>query len=153
MNKIEQVKTLLESGYNCGQAIMAAFAWECGISRELALKISLNLGGGCAFRGEICGAVSATLLIYGIKFGTDRPNDELNEEIVYHYSSEYVREFTSIHGSIRCRELLGHDLSNPDGFARIMEDGLFKLKCSRFVLDSARILEQKLNETNKRIGL
>lgn len=125
------------------------FAEECGISREIALRLSAGLGGGCAYRGEICGAVSAAILIYGLCYGSELPNDELNEEIVYHHSSEHIREFSGTHGSIRCRELLGHDLSNPDGFAKIMEDGLFKLKCSRFVLDSARLLKMKLDETNK----
>ena len=149
MNKIDQIKQNLEVGYNCAQVIMAAFAEECGISREIALKLSAGLGGGCAYRGEICGAVSASLLIYGLCYGSDLPNDELREEIVYHHSSEHIREFTSMHGTIRCRELLGHDLSNPDGFAEIMEDGIFKLKCSRFVIDSARILERKLDETIK----
>jgi len=151
MSKAEKVRQNLAAGYNCAQSIMAAFAEDYGISRELALKLSLNLGGGCAFKGEMCGAVSTAFLIYGLHFGSDMANDELAEEIVYQLSSSHIREFKDLHGKLQCHELLGYNISNPDDFATIMEDDLFKLKCSGFILDSVRILESNIAETEKKL--
>lgn len=146
MSKIEDIRANLTTGYNCGQAIMAAFAEDYGISRETAIKMSMNLGAGCAFRGELCGAVSAALLIYGLHYGTDQVNDELKQEIVFHLSSEHLNEFKELFGSLNCRELLGLDVKNPDDFLRINEDDLFRLKCTRFVSESARILIRNIEE-------
>ena len=150
MSKTETVKSNLEQGYNCAQAILAAFAGDYGMSRDLALKLSLNLGGGCAFRGEICGAVSTALLIYGLHFGSEQPVDELSQEIVFHLSSDHIREFKQTFGTITCRELLGRDIGSPDDFAMIMENDLFRLKCPKFILDSVRILERNIEEAEEK---
>ena len=37
---------LFQEGYNCSQAVFAAFADKYGIDRELALRLSASFGGG-----------------------------------------------------------------------------------------------------------
>jgi C_GCAxxG_C_C family probable redox protein len=151
MSKSELVTQNLKKGYNCAQAIMEAYAVNYGLSREQALKLSHNLGGGFAFRGELCGAVSAALLIYGLHFGSDRVHDELSEEIIFHLSSEHTRKFIELHGTLQCKELLGCNMNNQDDFSNLMDDDFFKMKCFRFVLDSVQILEQNIRETENKI--
>ncbi len=151
MSKTDKVKHYLEQGYNCGQAIMAAFAEDYGMTTEAMMKLSFNLGGGLGFQGGICGALSSALLIYGLQFGSDQPNDELPCEVVYQLSMAHIGKFSDTFGTTQCKELLGYDISNPDDFARIMEDDLFQLKCVRFIIESVRILEHNISETKKKI--
>jgi hypothetical protein len=43
-----------------------------------------------------------------------------------------------------CRELLGHDLSKPEGRKAAYEKGLFTTLCPQFVRDAVEIVEQLL---------
>ena len=144
MKKLDKVKYYSLNGYNCGQSILAAFGEDYGLNKELAFKLGQNLGMGCTHRGEICGAVSAALLIYGLKYGSDQPNDELSNEIVYNLSNEHIAEFEELHGTIQCKELLGYNVAIPEEMEKIMELNLFRFKCPNLIFDSARILERKI---------
>ena len=146
MDRLEKIRQLSEKGYNCAQVILGAFCDEYDLPEETALKLSYNLRAGCAFRGEICGAVSAALLVYGLAFGSADPKDERAEEIVYRLSKEHMEEFEKLHGSLQCKDLLGYDVSDSADMESITEQNLFKWKCPALVRDSAMILERKINE-------
>jgi C_GCAxxG_C_C family probable redox protein len=151
MQKLEKVREYADAGYNCVQSVLAAYGEDYGLARQHALKLSQDLGAGVNFRGEFCGAILAALMIYGLRFGSDKPNDELSNEILYKLSSEHIREFEAIHGSVQCNELLGYDVNVPEDFEKITEQGLFKWKCSNFIKDSVKILERKIEETKRKI--
>jgi len=146
------VRQYYSNGYNCAQSILAAYGEEYGLNKELALKLAQNLGMGCAYRGEICGAVSAALLVYGLKYGSDQPNDELSNEIVFNLSDEHIKEFEELHGSIQCKDLLGYSPIIPEDLDEIISQKLFLFKCPNFIFDSVRILESKIEKTeNKKL--
>jgi len=153
MGKTEDARHYLSLGYNCGQAILAVFARDNGLPVETALRLSYNLGGGCAFQGGLCGSLSAAFLIYGLHFGSDQPNDELAEEVVYQLSRQHTSEFLDLFGATTCNDLLGYDIRNPDDFAKIMEDKLFQLKCSRYIMESVRILEHQIQVTEDKMNI
>jgi hypothetical protein len=56
-----------------------------------------------------------------------------------------VDRFTALHGSIECRELIGYDLSDSAESKLARKNKVFENKCSSFVYDSARILEDILH--------
>ncbi len=45
-----------------------------------------------------------------------------------------------------CRQLLGRDLSTPEGMKEAKDKGLFSSICPRMVQDAVEILEEMLNE-------
>jgi hypothetical protein len=47
-------------------------------------------------------------------------------------------------GSLICRELLGCDISTPDGFQSAKERELFSTVYPRFVQDAAKIVEEMI---------
>ena len=53
--------------------------------------------------------------------------------------------FRERHGALTCRDLLGCDISTPEGFARAKERGLFDTVCAKLVKDSVEILEDMLS--------
>jgi len=137
MNYVECAVARFAQGCNCAQAVLAAYAPQFGLEPEIALRLAAPFGGGMARMGETCGAVTGAFLVIGLQSG------EAKEEI-YQIVREFVRRFAARHGSIRCRELLGCDLSTPEGLQRAREQGLFSTRCRGFVRDSAEIVSELL---------
>ena len=97
-----------------------------------------------AGRGETCGAVSGALMVIGLRYGRTRTDDEVAKERAYSLAQEFVQEFESRHGSVFCRDLLGYDISTPDGLASAGQENLGATLCPNFVRDAAEILEDLL---------
>ena len=137
MNYVECAVARFAQGCNCAQAVLAAYAPQFGLEPEIALRLAAPFGGGMARMGETCGAVTGAFLVIGLQSG------EAKEE-TYQLVREFVRRFAARHGSIRCRELLGCDLSTPEGLQLAREQGLFSTRCRGFVRDSAEIVSELL---------
>jgi C_GCAxxG_C_C family probable redox protein len=144
MGRIERAVSLFSEGFNCAQAVLAAFGPDLGLERELALKLAGAFGGGMARMGEACGAVTGGLMALGLKFGPTRAGDEAAKEWAYGLACRFFKEFEAWNGSILCRELLGCDLSAPEGRKRAKEAGLHSSRCPGFVRAAAEILERLL---------
>lgn len=115
-----------------------------GLDHELALKVAGALGGGMARMGEQCGAVTGAFMVIGLKYGKTKTEDDGARERTYELVGEFVKRFKSRHGSICCRELLGYDLSNPEGRKAAYEQGLFTTLCPQIVKNATEILEEIL---------
>jgi C_GCAxxG_C_C family probable redox protein len=145
--KTERAKQFHELGYGCAQAVLASFAEDYGLSEEAALRISTGFGSGMGRLCEVCGALTGAFMVIGLKHGkvvTDGNKYGTNTETTYRLVAELSRKFRARNGSIYCRELIGHDLSNPEERAKVVELGLFRTTCGKCVLDSVELLEETL---------
>ena len=141
MNKIDTAVSLFNEGFSCSQAVFCAFADELGIERSAALKIASAFGGGMAGMGLTCGAVTGAMMVIGAKHGRFRVDDAAAKQKTYEMTKEFFRAFTEQHGSITCRDLLGSDISTPEGKQQAEASGLTKTLCPRLVGDAERIIE------------
>jgi len=66
------------------------------------------------------------------------------EEETYRLVKEFVDRFKSRNGLIICRELLGCDISTPEGMKLAEEKKLVTTLCPKLVQDVAEIIEQIL---------
>lgn len=144
MTRIEEAVSCLREGSSCSQAIMAAYGPMFGMDREMALKIASGFGGGMGRMAETCGVVTAAFMVLGLKFGS-AASDRQAKEAVYTRVKEFAALFKAIHGSILCRDLLGCDLSTPEGLALAQEKRLFSTICPPYVETAADILEEMLS--------
>lgn len=96
----ERAVELFMEGKNCSQSVFAAFATDFGLSEETALNISIGLGGGVGRMREVCGAVSGSAMVVGLKY----PN--LDKAGVYEKVRAIAEEFKKTNPSIVCKELL-----------------------------------------------
>ena len=64
---------------------MFAFADDCNIDQDTALKIATGFGGGIALTGEICGACSAGVMLLGLKHGRGIKEDKSYKIDTYKY--------------------------------------------------------------------
>ncbi len=131
-----------QQGFACSQAVVAAFAPKLGVSPEAALKAAAGFGGGLGRQAQTCGAVNGACIVIGLRYGSTDPNDKDAKEFTYHTVREFCRQFRARHKTLQCRELLGCDISTPEGLALAREKKLFTTQCPRFVGEAAEILEQ-----------
>lgn len=104
----EKAQAYFKKGYNCSQAVFAAYADLYGLDEEMALRLSASFGGGIGRMRSVCGCATAMFMIAGLETGcTDGANQAgkgKNYEVVQHLAEEYKREAG---GSMICSELLG----------------------------------------------
>ncbi|MBE5940656.1 MAG: C_GCAxxG_C_C family protein [Lachnospiraceae bacterium] len=105
----EKAVRLFKDGFNCSQAVFAAFADKYGMDEETALKLSSSFGGGMGRMREVCGAVSGMFMVAGLETGSANPGDKEGKAYNYQVVRELADEFKKENGSIICRELLGLD--------------------------------------------
>jgi C_GCAxxG_C_C family probable redox protein len=95
--------------------------------------------------GDTCGAVTGALMVIGLKYGQTTGEDKAAKEKSYELVREFVKRFRARNrGCIACRELLGADISTPDGMQKIREKQAFTTMCPKFVRDAAEIVEELL---------
>jgi C_GCAxxG_C_C family probable redox protein len=144
-------KKLFYEGFSCSQAVFTPYAGEYGISREKSLKLTQVLGGGISHMGLTCGAVMGALLVIGLHFGRSRAEDQAARDLTYALAQKFCQRFTELHGSIECSNLIGCSLKTARGLALANEKGLFQKYCSGFVEDACRLLEEIIQEGQKKL--
>jgi C_GCAxxG_C_C family probable redox protein len=141
MTKTEQAISLFKEGFSCSQAVLAVYAAGLGLSRETALKISQPFGGGIAKSGDWCGAVTGAFLVIGLKHGRVRADDAAAKDRTYALVQEFIKRFKAKHGTARCNDLLGCDISSPEGQKTIEEKKLHQTRCEPLIRDVIEILD------------
>lgn len=144
--KPEQAVNMFQEGSNCSQAVISVYAEESGLSRNIALKIAQGFGGGLGRMSQTCGAVTGAFMVLGLKYGNDDIHDKEAKERVYRLVREFSRRFESRNNSIICRELLGCDISNPEGIIAAKKNGLLTSVCPKMVKEAVEILDEMVNE-------
>ena len=144
MNRADKAASLFNDGFNCSQSVFASFAVDMGMERDVALKTAQSFGGGMAQMGQTCGAVTGAFMVIGLKYGRTRADDDEAKRRTYALVREFVEQFKARNGTILCRELLGCDISTPEGNRAAKEKGLFSTVCPGFVRDAVGILEKIL---------
>jgi C_GCAxxG_C_C family probable redox protein len=133
-------------GYSCSQAALAALAPGLGMDETTALQVAGAFGGGISRLGLTCGAVTGALMAIGLKHGMVDPADRAAKERSAALGRRLAEAFTTRHGSITCRDLLGGDISQPDQHSLLRERGLFDTVCPRLVADAELLAAQILCE-------
>ena len=121
-------------GYNCAQSILLALykQIEPDEKNELVPKIAAGFGGGLGRCGSVCGAVTATIMAVGIKYGSNEVDPEKQAK-VYAYSSELFKQFEKQHGTVYCRDLIKCDLSKPEELAKARREKVFDKACVNLI--------------------
>lgn len=140
---IKTAQDRFAQGLNCSQAVFSAYASQLGIDDEAALKLASPFGGGVAHQGNVCGAVTGALMALGLGRG-NATTDKKDE--TYRLAEDFIKRFQERHGTILCRELIGHDISTPGGLQNAREQNVFKTICPGLVKDAAELVAEFLDE-------
>jgi len=132
---------LFRSGFTCSQAVLAAFSDSYGLDRNSALKIACGLGAGLRC-SEVCGSVSGAVLVIGLKYGHTDAKDRAAKRTCDAKVEEFLRAFRERSGHLTCRDILGCDVSTPEGKKKALDEKLFTTVCVDTVINAAALLEE-----------
>lgn len=155
-NRVEKAARLFKEGYNCAQAVVAAFSDLYGIDEETALRLSCSFGAGIGRMREVCGAVSGMAIIAGLENGVVDGKDVKGKKDNYDLVNVLVDEFKKTNGTIICRELLGkkkNESKKVDTMPDARNDEYYRTRpCLKQVIECATIVEQHIIENSKKIN-
>lgn len=138
----ELAKDLFIEGYNCSQAVLAAFEDEIGLDLETCLKIASSFGGGMGRLREVCGAVSGMFMVAGLIYGYTDPKDYSAKTEHYRRIQQLAKQFEEQNGSIVCRELLGLSVKADAPVPEKRTEQYYKKRpCAELVEQAAAIMD------------
>lgn len=146
MSRAEEAVSCFNGGFNCSQAVLSTYSEQLGMDKEIAFKVACAFGAGMGRMADTCGAVTGAFMVLGLKYGKFTADDEAAKEKTYALVSEFTRRFKARNGTIVCKELLGADMSTPEGMKYAKEHKLAAKLCPKFVNDAAEIVEEMLKE-------
>ena len=143
-SRVEEVVKTHAEGFSCAQALLAVYGPELGMDRETALKVAGGFGGGMGRMAGTCGAVTGAYMVIGLVHSMTKKGDLQQKELSYETIREFAEKFKGRNGTLVCRELMGVDVSTPEGFAESKAKNIARTVCPKFVRDAAEILEEML---------
>lgn len=130
-------------GQDCSQVVAAHYADRLGINEDELNKMAAAFGGGLGI-GETCGAVVGAMMVLGLRYGHKGADDPQNRDAMMGKRAEFLQKWGEKRSSCSCRELLGHDISKPGEFDKVLAEGLLFDFCPELVLDAIEILDGML---------
>lgn len=140
--RVNRAVTLMKSGYNCSQSVVAAYADLYGLSEPMALRVASSFGGGIGKMRLTCGAASGMFILAGLDCGSTDAKDSAAKAHNYKVVQRLAAEFKAVTGSITCGELLG---LRPAYDAEGNQINCTKLPCVELVALASRIFGEYLN--------
>lgn len=118
------------SGLLCAESVVSALASAQGISSEFMPMIATGFCSGIARTGGPCGALTGAVMGIGLDSGRNSSGESVQPTCAA--KQRLVSQFEEEFGAKDCFELLGCDLSTPEGQTAFKEGNLNKL-CAKFV--------------------
>jgi C_GCAxxG_C_C family probable redox protein len=143
MSNADKAVATFKEGFSCSQAVLSPYCEHFGLDRDTALKISTGFGGGMHL-GQTCGAVTGAIMVIGLKYGRTKASDQASKAKTYEIVAQFANEFKRRHGSITCKDLIGCDVTTPEGLKTAKDMNLFAAICSKLIADAAEILDKIL---------
>ncbi len=129
-SRVELAVAKHDKRYNCCQAVVCTYCDMFGIKEQDAFRMTEALGLGLSGLMETCGAVSAMMILAGLKNSDGNLENPETKRSSYALGKELADKFKEMNKSIVCRELKGGPLRSCTGCiadaAKIVEEVLFK---------------------------
>jgi C_GCAxxG_C_C family probable redox protein len=145
MTHKEKAVQLFNKHFHCSQAVLAAYAKECGITEEQALKLGSCFGSGMR-KGEVCGACTGALMVLGLLYGQHVSTDMKSRQRANEVNDKMMKLFAEKSGSYICNDLLGCDISTSEGVQFARDNNLFTEFCPTMVANAVDALEEIIIE-------
>ena len=144
--RTDRAVALFNSGYNCAQATLCAFADIIPIDEALLRRVASDFGGGISGTHQnVCGAVTGMLMALGLIKGYEDVTDAAHKQRLYAEGRALIEAFTAEFGTTVCGKLTSevapkfksepHPLVACHGNCRA---------CSAFVAYAVKLLEEQL---------
>ena len=85
-------------------------------------------------------------MVLGLMFGESHIGDSDERRRSNRLNDEFLNRFAMANGTFICNDLLGCDVSTPEGAQYARSNGLFKDFCPKMVASAVEILEDMIAE-------
>ena len=143
MSNADTAAAVFAQGLSCSQAVFSAYASEYGLDQDAASRIASGFGGGMGRMAQTCGAITGAYMVIGLKYGAATGDREAKEK-TYRLVREFAERFRGKNGSLVYKDLLGCDISSPEGFETMKLKGLHEKVCTGLVRDACDLLDEIL---------
>ena len=144
MNSTDVAESRFHDGYSCSQSVFSALAERWNIGPDVSLRVSAGFGGGIARSAGVCGCVTGGIMALGLAQKEIDPDANRSEkEKTTEICRQFMEVFKEQNGSIVCSELLGCDISTPEGLA-VHRQGVHRARCTKLVRDAVELVESIL---------
>lgn len=141
-DKVEIAIEAFETGSNCAQSVVKAFAKDLKIEESQALQMASGFGAGMGRLQKTCGAVTGAFMIIGLNNSLAIQLDEERNDKTSLMIQEFESLFVGAHQSTRCKDLIKCDLNTEEGQQYYKEEKLGELVCQNCIFNAVRILEE-----------
>ncbi len=143
MSRVEDAVSCFCRGAACSQAILGTYGPSVGLPREQGMKLASGFAGGMRL-AQTCGTVTGAFMVLGLKLAGPNCDQRDGRNDVYAAMRDFATRFQQRNNTVVCKELLGCDISTPEGAQKATKEGLFRTICPKLVQDAAEILEEML---------
>jgi C_GCAxxG_C_C family probable redox protein len=143
MNSDKAAVDLFRGGCACSQAVLGAFGPRYGLDETKALRLASGFAGGMR-TADTCGAVTGAFMVLGLALADDACRTADGRQVVFAAMATFREKFAAAHGALDCRELLGCNISTPEGLDMAKAKDVFATTCVELVRDAATILDEML---------
>lgn len=140
---IDAVREDFNMGIICAQQVLSHFSERFGVPEKDALRLASCFGSGMG-QASTCGCVTGALMVMGLAHGVAGPRNREQKQNLYGRRDAFMAAFAAAHGSVECKGVLGHDLTDPQQLAVIKEKKLFTTVCVPLICDTCTLLEEYL---------
>ncbi len=142
--KADQAVDILMEGYMCSESVAMAFAEDFGLDPFLAARMSSGFAGGMA-QGKICGAVTGSVMVIGLKYGSGIVKDQYSRDVCSQITQEFFNSYVNRRNTVECKQILIMNGVNP-GNQEEMKYLREKKICDKIVRDAVEILDEIFQE-------
>lgn len=136
-------RLFMEEGYCCGESVLKAVCAALGTDNDLIPDIALGFGGGLGLQGHACGSLCGAVMAVAIGMAQKVPEHGARMMPTFEAAGRVCTAFAERAGATACRDLIGLDLTTPDGFAALVEREK-AAKCLGFVKEAVRCAADEL---------
>ena len=123
------------NGFNCAQSVAKALAPLVNADGTMFEAIAAGFGGGVN-NAEICGACTGAIMTLGL--ASHNPDLGVPATALKEFTTRFKAEFKGL----TCRDILGHDITDPAQRQIVKDKNLFATKCRAMIGKSAQMAQE-----------
>jgi C_GCAxxG_C_C family probable redox protein len=132
------------NGSNCSQSVLSAYADILGCDENAAHRMGTGLGAGIGRKQYVCGAINGGALILSALYGNEGKDDIANKEVAMEKVRQYMSDVEKEFKSCQCGDIIGMDISTPEGRRQANEAGLFGTVCVSVIKKVCQLLDEEI---------
>ncbi|NLJ37823.1 MAG: C_GCAxxG_C_C family protein [Candidatus Atribacteria bacterium] len=134
-----------QQGFNCCESTLMGLSDYLGKSCQFFPRLATGFGGGLGHTGNVCGAITGSIMALGLKFGRDQAQDKKTRDDFYVLVEHFINDVKKELGAIDCIDLIGVLLNTEEGLKEYRKNNMH-LKCREFIQTINQIAKEYLDQ-------